>query len=248
MPYNAGFVRERPMRPQLLFRKIHRWLGLILGLQILLWFLSGFFMSWMSIEEVRGNHIWQTPESKPLPAVHVNLADVSAVVQQPIQSVEVKTWLQQTVIEVSTEKNTLLLSASDLSLISPLNEQWARAVIESRLKPPLVIESLQWLDEVPAEVRGRQTPLWQVHLSGAENPRVYVSAHTGQIVATRTDRWRWFDFLWMLHIMDYDEREDFNHPLLYLTAGSALVFTLTGLVLLAFTWRNHRRRQRMLHS
>lgn len=231
------------MRPQLLFRKIHRWLGLILGLQILLWFLSGFLMSWMPIEEVRGSHLWQAPKTTELPEVQVSLSDLSAVIKQPILSFAVKTWLQQPVIEVSTTHGVQLLNARDLTVISPLNEQRARAVVEARILPSLAIESLQRLDVVPAEVRGRQAPLWQVQLTGDENPRVYVSADTGEIVATRTDRWRLFDFLWMLHIMDYDEREDFNHPLLYITAGSALLFTLTGMVLLVFTWRNHRRRQ-----
>jgi len=41
----------------------------------------------------------------------------------------------------------------------------------------------------------------------------------------------------MLHIMDYDEREDFNHPLLYLTALAALLFSLSGVVLIFYTMR-----------
>ncbi|WP_223786826.1 PepSY domain-containing protein [Marinicella meishanensis] len=231
------------MRPQLLFRKIHRWLGLILGLQILLWFLSGFFMSWMPIEQVRGSHLWQPAQSSPLPAVTIDGAKVQAAIPESVQSMVVKTWLQRPVIEATTAHGTWLLDAQNHALITPLNEQQARAVVAERLRPPLQILAVQWLDEVPAEARGRQAPLWQVQLSGPENPRVYVSPSTGDIVATRTDRWRWFDFLWMLHIMDYDEREDFNHPLLYLTAGSALLFTLSGVVLLVFSFRNRQRRR-----
>lgn len=33
------------------------------------------------------------------------------------------------------------------------------------------------------------------------------------------DRWRVFDFLWMLHIIDFDSRDDFNHPLLQIASA-----------------------------
>lgn len=61
---------------------------------------------------------------------------------------------------------------------------------------------------------------------------MYVSPFTGKVVARRTNTWRVYDFLWSLHIMDYREREDFNHPLLVAFAAGLLVLTLTGVVLL----------------
>ena len=38
----------------------------------------------------------------------------------------------------------------------------------------------------------------------------YISATTGSVLERRNDTWRWWDFFWMLHIMDYDERENVN--------------------------------------
>jgi uncharacterized iron-regulated membrane protein len=57
---------------------------------------------------------------------------------------------------------------------------------------------------------------------------VYVDALTGEVTARRSDLWRIYDFLWSLHIMDYRERESFNHPLLVAMAGVGLVTVLTG--------------------
>ena len=37
--------------------RFHKWAGLILGVQICVWFLSGFIMSLFPIDEVRGRHI-----------------------------------------------------------------------------------------------------------------------------------------------------------------------------------------------
>ena len=51
-------------------------------------------------------------------------------------------------------------------------------------------------------------------------------------MARRNDDWRFFDFFWMLHIMDYKERENFNNPLLITVSIFALFTVLAGLLLL----------------
>ena len=38
-------------------RKAHRYLGLFLGIQFLLWTISGLYFSWTNIDEIRGEHL-----------------------------------------------------------------------------------------------------------------------------------------------------------------------------------------------
>ena len=94
-----------------------------------------------------------------------------------------------------------------------------------------------------SEIRGRRLPVWKVDFSEPESLSVYVDPHTGEIVARRTTRWRVFDFLWMLHIMDFDERDDFNTPLLQVAAVLGLLIALSGLVYWAMTTRLFRRKR-----
>ncbi len=223
------------MRPQLLFRKIHRWLGLILGIQILLWFASGFLMSFMPINEVRGDHLLKTVESKVVNLSNIDLGLINRQVNSPIESIEVKPWLGQTVVIANTAERSWLFETPSMELITPITEMHIKRILSSQLKEEHIITSLKRLTVVPNEARGRTAPLWQAQLADKENTRIYISEQDGEIVAKRTNRWRLFDFLWMLHIMDYDEREDFNHPLLYITALLAFLFTLTGLILLYYT-------------
>ena len=42
--------------------RLHKWAGLVLGVQILLWFVSGFIMSLFPINEVRGRHLVDVPK------------------------------------------------------------------------------------------------------------------------------------------------------------------------------------------
>ena len=61
-----------------------------------------------------------------------------------------------------------------------------------------------------------------------ESPTFYISTDSGELMSVRNTRWRIFDFVWMLHIMDYEERDDFNRSLLIIAASLALLFTLSG--------------------
>lgn len=58
-------------------------------------------------------------------------------------------------------------------------------------------------------------------------------------VERRNDNWRWWDFFWMFHNMDYADRTSFNHPLI-ITAGIAMAWlAVTGFWLLFRTIRRH---------
>ena len=45
------------MRFRRFVRQAHRWLGLLIGVQVLLWISGGAIMSMLRLEEVRGEHL-----------------------------------------------------------------------------------------------------------------------------------------------------------------------------------------------
>ena len=81
-------------------------------------------------------------------------------------------------------------------------------------------------------------PVWRVDFDDAAATTLYVAVDNGDVVTRRNRIWRIYDFAWMLHIMDYRERTDFNHPLLVSASALALLAALSGLYLIAATsWR-----------
>jgi hypothetical protein len=62
------------------------------------------------------------------------------------------------------------------------------------------------------------------------------------MVSRRHELWRIFDFVWMLHIMDYDERENVNNLLLRGMTLLALTTSLSGAWLLFFAFPRKRRK------
>ena len=56
----------------------------------------------------------------------------------------------------------------------------------------------------------------------------YVDAGSGEVVARRTRWWRFYDFMWGLHIMDPATREDTHNPWVIGFGIATLVTTLAG--------------------
>ena len=77
--------------------------------------------------------------------------------------------------------------------------------------------------DAPLDLR-RDRPSWQV--TYGNGTRLYLDTDTGSLLALRTDQWPMFDFMWGLHIMDLQTREDTHHPLLVLFAALALLTLL----------------------
>ena len=119
------------------------------------------------------------------------------------------------------------------------NEQAIRALASTYYTGSEPIASAELITEVPGEIRGRAPPLWRVEFDHWNRPTFYLSPVTGELLSRRHELWRVFDFVWMLHIMDYADRTSFNHPLV-ITAGIAMAWlAVTGFWLLFRTmWRH----------
>ena len=229
------------MKTSLLLRKIHKWIGLIIGIQILLWFVSGLVMTWFDIDTVHGDHLLKQQKQAQLANLNQSLSDYPRQNETLIAAQSIS-LMEQAYLLVKTTKGQSLFDPRSKQIISPLPKTMVNDIVQSQLAQASNITATQLLTELPGEVRGRPSPIWQVQIDDEDNSRIYVSPITGQILAKRTDTWRLFDFMWMLHIMDYDERSDFNHPLLIISTLLALFVALSGIWLLFYTIKLKRKK------
>lgn len=210
--------------------KWHIWLGWLIGVPLLMWTLTGLVMVSRPIEEVRGEHLRAevteralpqalalpiVPEGQPRP-VEIRLADGDA------GPVSIARFADGTTRRYSAQTGAALpaLSAGD-----------ARAVLESRIvtNSPLVEVRAFGADEPPFDFR-REIAVWRGEYE--DGTRVYIGRDTGEVLAVRTKFWRVFDFMWGLHIMDLQTREDTSHPILIIFAALGALGSLLGIVLL----------------
>ena len=111
----------------------------------------------------------------------------------------------------------------------------ALSIVRARTNKEILDAQIVKRVAVDSEYRNGELPAWRITLT-EKNAAIYVGSKTARIRAVRTDSWRLFDFLWSLHIMDYEERENFNHLLLQTLAIISLITVISGLILFFSTF------------
>lgn len=209
------------------FAKWHIWLGWLVGFPVLMWTVTGLVMVSRPIEEVRGEHLRaETPiiETAELvfPAERIGPASSVSLIAQ----VDGPAW-----IVVEPNGGRYRYSARDGSLIPPLNEDEARRTADASYAGDGELESVTYFPEdlSPMDLRA-PFAAWQAHYSDGTN--LYMRAATGEVVAVRSSWWRVFDFMWGLHIMDLETREDTSHPILIIFAALSVFGALLGCILM----------------
>ena len=233
------------------FRKAHRWLGLLMALQIIAWMASGMYFAIFPIETIRGEHLTVEPAqleahhleglipvSQAWAEVHDQQGQAGQLVAASLRVDKDKVWYKFSGTLDGASFNRFV-GAQNGGVRPFMGAGEVRAIAQANLAVSATVKSVELVREATpsAEYRGRQLPVWRVSYSEPENLNLYIDGWTGEIVARRTSRWRIFDFLWMLHIMDFDARDDFNTPLLQIAAALGLLLALSGVIFWAMTTR-----------
>jgi uncharacterized iron-regulated membrane protein len=222
-------------------RRWHIWLAWVAAIPILLWTISGLVMVARPIEEVRGEGLLNDPApirmlGPPIPPL------ISGVAVQSL-SLEQRAGGPRWVVRLPDGKTRLADPRTGL-LLPPLSANDARREVEARYAGKAAIQSVSRTaaDNPPLELR-RSVAAWQVAMT--DGVHFYVDASSGQIVATRTGWWRFYDFMWGLHIMDPVTREDTHNPFVILFGIVALTMSVLGTILLPKALKKKREGRRL---
>lgn len=236
------------MRVSRLASKVHKWLALIIGLQIILWFATGWFISFFPIERVRGEHLARPLASAALPADALPLAirEQLATVG-PITRLETRMVAGRPLVQVDRPANRpMLFDLASGRKVSPVSADMARSLAIADYAGTGTVAAVRPIVAETPQYRG-PLPAWRVEFADDEHTALYVAADTAKVLARRTDLWRIYDFLWGLHIMDWGEHENINHWWLWATAALSLTVALTGTIMFPsrFKWGSRRRRAKV---
>ena len=112
------------------------------------------------------------------------------------------------------------------------HEQAFEIVSNQTYLEPLILTEIS--QEAPgSEYRGRDLPLYKIESSdeNSKNINVYVDPYSAKIVAIRSNQWRIWDFMWGIHIMDWNERDNIGNIFLKVFSILALLSALSGIYL-----------------
>lgn len=206
------------------------WLGWLIGVPMLLWTVSGLVMVARPIEQVRGTALLRDPApislAAPVVAPRVEGRKVALLTLEPRAAGP--RWV------VRFDGDPLQSRLADPAtgrLLGPLGAADAVREVSARYTGRAKVENVTRVDPHTRLTELRR-PLdgWRVVMD--DSTHFYVDAGSGEIVAKRTRFWRFYDFMWGLHIMDLQGRSDTHNPWVVTFSLLALVMTLLALVLL----------------
>lgn len=210
--------------------RAHKWAGLVLGVQVLLWFASGLFMALFPIDEVRGSHLAEKATWTLSDVTVIPIEIAMTAYEGELAGASLTSIAGEPAYALIGDKGTQLINARTGKAWEPIGENAIRLAAGKYYKGEGKIVALRRLTETPKEYR-RPPPVWQLEYDDSSRTRLYLDAETAELRAVRTRLWRIYDFMWMLHIMDYDTRDNFNSWWLRLAAFLALLFSISGLML-----------------
>ena len=229
------------MKLSLLSRSLHKWLALFVGVQLLIWAVTGFYMVAIDLDFIHGDPLvrnLRTPVGSTAAALPVSQL-TSRYPEITLVSLHSLPVLSSPVYELTAAGRRVLVDAATGQQLSPLSSGMIRQLARSYYAGSGQLSAVQLLEhEVPMEVRGRAPPLWRADFDDWLQTTLYLHPDTGALVARRHRLWRWYDFLWMLHIMDYDERETPTGVVPRVATVLGAVTVVSGVWMLYFSfWR-----------
>jgi uncharacterized iron-regulated membrane protein len=241
-------------------RKTHRYLGITIGIQFLLWTIGGLYFSWNNIDNVHGDHLRKSVSFlqadmqvvSPTVALHSLQSDKTI---DSVHSIHLIRVLDKPVYQIQYFKghsgegshhhvHYALADATTGALRSPLTKEEAVAIAQEQIASNAKIESVEYVEQVSKHSEYRERPLPAYAITFDEPAcTIYVATETGTFQTIRHNQWRAFDFLWMLHTMDYEGRDNFGNIALRAFSIFGLFTVCSGFLLFFVTasWFNNKK-------
>ena len=212
---------------------LHKWVALVVGIQVLFWVAGGLVMTAIPIETVRSEHhiAEQTPVPIPVETV-LPLAEAARRAGVVPVGAELRGTPRGPVWTLRpADGEPVTVMAADAAAPTDMTPDEARALAAAAYRGEAEATTARLLPEAPEET-GRNGPLWRVDFADREGTSFYLSPATGEVVSRRSNVWRFYDFFWRLHILDLENGTDFNHPLLIIATVLTLSIVISGFILL----------------
>lgn len=221
-----------------LIRKIHKWAAVLVGIQLLLWLISGLYFNVMDHKKAAGRTHFNSSQST-VSYDKGRLVDVKAVLKnvKPATSLKLITLLSRPYYLITHQKGLYKHFKNTYTLIDAIagkkiimNDDFAARLAKHSYSGSEGVLSTQLLLPPIKDFPKEQNRLWRVNFANNINTSVYIEAGSGRLVGHSDDEKRLADFFFMLHFMDYGSTGSFNNVQIMLFGFIALWLSLTGAV------------------
>lgn len=228
--------------------QVHKWLGLIILVQLLLWLISGLALSLIDFNK-SGGRIYQENiihTSTPFPQSFVDNRKLVSNISDTLDSEKVDTiklvslhgqWFYQVQMN-----NMVKLFDSRTGELMFFDEAFATTQAKASYRGTGAFVDIEELPEGTLSRWRDNGKLWQVRFDDDIATRVIVSQSTGKIMRHMNNYTSISELMFLLHFMDYQKQHSFNHWWIVMFASLAVAFSFSGAILLFHHYRRSYKR------
>jgi len=222
---------------------LHKWLSLLVFIQLFIWLGSGLFFNLMDHSKARGNQHRQSIVPVAIDAQRLSDINTSlSITSEPLKEVSLVQRLGHPYYLITHDKGLYRHFKSHFSLVDAysgvikiIDNEMAAALAKESYSGSAEISHLKKVEPPIEDFLKEKNILWQVDFDDELNTSVYINASSGRLVGHSNDDKRFADFFFMLHFMDYPLTGNasvggFNNWQIIFFALLTVVFCLTGLI------------------
>ena len=170
----------------LFLRKLHKWLGLIIGLQLVLWAASGVMFAWLDRDDVAAANRVRTVEPAVLSPTIVKTEPATWLgdyAPQDLYDLRAVSLADRWVWRVELRDRVELRAIEDGARVK-LDEDWLRRLALGRYAGDgrLVAATLQTQPDIASRASG---PVWQAQFDDPQRTTLYFAADDGHFIAAQ---------------------------------------------------------------
>ena len=222
---------------------LHKWLSLLVFIQLFIWLGTGLFFNLMDQEKARGTHNKQSAAVQPIN--NQRLFNPNSIINKSSRQISEVALIQRLghpYYLLTHEKGLYSHFKSDLSLVDAysgielvIDKNIAGKLAQATYKGTGDINSVVKLSPPIDDMLKERNIVWQVNFSDELETSVYLDASSGRLVGHSNEDKRFVDLFFMLHFMDYPFLGEgsvggFNNGQIAFFALLTLAFCFTGLI------------------
>lgn len=227
-----------------LIKSLHKWLSILVALQLLIWLGSGLFFNLMDHSKARGNE-YRVKAAEAAVIQHTRLLAPSNILKQnelkqpkqAVNAIKIIELLGKPYYLLNHHQGLYQHFYNEHSLINAYTGE--QKIIDDAMAQAIARNTYSGYGDISSSIKvsppiddflKEQNTVWQVNFDDELNTSVYVDASSGRLVGHSNDNKRFVDFFFMLHFMDYGSVGGFNHWLIMFFALLTVIFCLTGVI------------------
>lgn len=154
------------MDKYLIIRKVHKYFGLIIGVQLLMWTISGLYFSWTDLNKIHGDHFKNLDYETNFYTDLIGLDQLK--IEKGIQSIELREIGNTPFYWIN---NKYLINAINGHLKDSISQSEAVEILKKRVKSNLEIKSINYISETNnhSEYRNKTLPAYVISFKNTPN-------------------------------------------------------------------------------